>query len=608
MIHALLPLALALAPFSGAGQVDPDAVARLGRFLDEAHRERAALHPERPAEMGGPDRRAGWPELTSEAEERELSLWKAQLGRLWTEFDVDVLDRDSRRSARVFELMALAEIEHAPWRLYDDPLDPLEGLHVLAPRLLIGEHPVADVQDARAYVRRLRGIAPLLQRIRERVQARTEMGLLPPRSVLDRAVADCRDVLGGDTGESLVLADLRAELAGLEHVEMEVRAEVLAAGRQAVVEQVRPAYEELIGALEVRAKRLAEEGVGCWRWPAGAAYYQHALQRATGLAIAPEEAHQLGLAEVERLHGEMRRVLNRVDYRAGLANFFDFARENRRFRFTDDAAGRERCLSEMRKHLNLQAESLGELVGRFPVALLTVRQAEPWSEGWSRAATYELGTVDGSERAALRVNLKAREGLPTYSAEATAYRLGLPGRHLRAQLAHESTDLPLFRRGPAEGLARPHAEGWELYALRLAKDQGAFAEPYSEFGRLAAELQAACELVVDTGIHHRRWARAEALEWLLESSPVSLDESQALVDRCAVRPGEAAAATYGLSRLAALREHARRELGTAFDPIAFHDALLAQGALPLPLLEELVLDWIAERGASLAAGPQVPRK
>jgi uncharacterized protein (DUF885 family) len=238
---------------------------------------------------------------------------------------------------------------------------------------------------------------------------------------------------------------------------------------------------------------------------------------------------------------------------------------------------------------------LDELFLRRPRAELVVKATEAFREKSASKAFYEAPAPNGTRPGMFYVTLYRMREMPTYQLDALAYHEGIPGHHMQIAVAQELTALPRFRRF---GGFTAHIEGWGLYAERLPKEIGLYADPYADLGRLCAEIWRAVRLVVDTGIHAKRWSRQQAIDYFLANAALSRDEVVREVERYVTRPGQATSYKIGMMKILELREQARRELGGKFDLRAFHDVVLGEGSLPLDVLEEQVRVWIARRGSA----------
>src|SRR5690606_34448770 len=295
------------------------------------------------------------------------------------------------------------------------------------------------------------------------------------------------------------------------------------------------------------------------------------LASATTTALTADEIHAIGLREVARIHAEMEAVKAEVGFDGTLEELFAFVRDDDRFYFPNTDEGREAYLAEAREHLERIEARLPEFFGLLPKADLVVRRVEPFREQPGGAQHYYPGAPDGSPPGIFYVHLADMRAMPRPQLEVVAYHEGLPGHHMQISIMQELTGLPQFR---TQSFFTAYVEGWALYAELLAKEMGAYRDPYADFSRLTTELWRAIRLVLDTGLHAMGWTEEEAVEYFRANSPAAEGQIRSEVRRYIVMPGQATAYKIGMLEILRLRGKAERELGDRFDLAAFHDAVL----------------------------------
>jgi uncharacterized protein (DUF885 family) len=305
-----------------------------------------------------------------------------------------------------------------------------------------------------------------------------------------------------------------------------------------------------------------------------------------------ETIHNLGLAEVERIHGEMRDIMRDVNFDGDLQAFFEFTRVDSQFYYPDTPEGKERYLSEATAWIDDMKARLDTLFLVKPQADLVVKAVEPFREKSAGKAFYQRPAPDGSRPGTYYANLYTMEAMPIYQMEALAYHEGIPGHHMQIAIAQELQGIPKFRKFAGY---TAYTEGWGLYAELIPKEIGLYDNPYSDFGRLAMELWRACRLVVDTGIHAKKWTREEAIDYLKRNTPNPESDLVKAIERYVVMPSQATAYKVGMLKILELRERAKQALGEKFDIREFHDVVLKQGPLPLTVLEGQIEMWIAKK-------------
>jgi uncharacterized protein (DUF885 family) len=414
-------------------------------------------------------------------------------------------------------------------------------------------------------------------------------------------LSSARNVIRGqpfdpDGEDSTLYADFRAKLAALDVPQAE-RDRLLAEARIALLEYVRPAYQDLIAAL-TRLEPRSKGDRGAWSLPDGERYYATQLRINTTTELGAEEIHRLGLSEVARIHAAMQATMDRIGFKGTLQEFFAVMRSDPRFYLPEGEAGRAEYLKLATAAIDAARAKLPDYFRVLPRAPMQVKAVEPFREQSAGKAFYSQPAEDGSRPGTYYVNLYRMKDMPTYELEALAFHEGIPGHHLQLARSIELEGVPSFRR---QGDVTAYAEGWGLYAETLAGEMGFYQDPYSYFGRLTQELWRASRLVVDTGIHAKRWTREQAIEWLSANTPNPQGQVVKAVERYFVMPGQATAYTVGMLRILELRERARTALGPRFDIRDFHEVVLGNGPVSLTVLGQLVDEYIARE--RLAAAP-----
>lgn len=497
------------------------------------------------------------------------------------------LNAQSRLSYQLFERMAERSAAAFAFRGNDYIFDQMNGAQSQLPAFLINIHRVSEPAHAEAYISRLTGLGTVIDQLITEAEAREANGVVPPDWVFPYIISDTRNVITGapftEGDDAPLYADLQSKVNSLD-ISDEEKADLIARGRAALLESVGPAYERLIAMFE-RQQANAPDQDGIWRFDNGAEYYAERLRYYTTTDLTADEVHQIGLREVERIHGEMRAIMAQVEFEGGLQEFFTHLRNGDEFFYPT----REAYLADANATIAAMQERLPEFFGRLPQAEVVVQPVEAFREQSAGKAFYQAPTPDGSRPGTYYVNLYNLRDMSRTEMEALAYHEAVPGHHLQRALQVESGNIPPFRRF---GGFTAYTEGWGLYAEELGKDMGGYTDPYSDFGRLGMELWRACRLVVDTGIHHMRWSREDAIAYLQENTPNPEGDIRKAIERYIVYPGQATAYMIGKLRIMELRQNAMDTLGDDFDWRGFHDSVLAPGPVPLDILEEQVNAWI----------------
>ena len=606
---ATLPLLLGSLLISGCGPktAEPSAVVptvaqqqvdmneRANQLFEQIFNERVQRNPVLQTSLGIKDDYDKWQDLSDAAFEAELALTRQHLALLEA-IDVAALDPQSRLSYQLMHKQLQEMLADARWRLYSYPVNQMFGVHSQVPALLINQHKIDSVDDAKAYIARLNAVPELFRQLQHLLTQSAEAGIIVPKFVFPHLYSASENLLQGapfsEQGDSTLLADFSSKVAALPLTEHEQKL-LLDEARVALITSVGPAYRSLISFLQ-QLEQQAGTDDGVWRFPDGAAFYQNRLARMTTTDYSAEQIHQLGLQQVERIHGEMRQIMQQVGFAGDLAEFFVFMREAPQFYYPDTEEGRAAYLAEATAVIDHMRTRLDELFLVKPKAEMIVKAVEPFREQTAGKAFYQRPSMDGSRPGVYYANLYRMSDMPKYQLEALAYHEGIPGHHMQLAIAQELDGIPKFRRF---GGATAYIEGWGLYSELLPKEIGLYQDPYSDFGRLAMELWRAARLVVDTGIHAKKWSREQAIQYLVDNTPNPEGDAVKAIERYIVMPGQATAYMVGMIKLLELRELAKSELGERFDIREFHNVVLKNGAVPLDVLEQLVKDYIASKRA-----------
>jgi uncharacterized protein (DUF885 family) len=350
-----------------------------------------------------------------------------------------------------------------------------------------------------------------------------------------------------------------------------------------------PAYRKFAAFVRDEYAPRGNPEVGMWSLPDGAHRYQVRINRGTTTNMSADEIHQIGLREVARLEGEMLDIAKKLGFN-DLKTFNASVENNPELR----AKSREQILDIYRKYEDQMYQQLPKLFNRLPKAKLEVKPVEAFREKEAAGADYQPGAADGSRPGRINVNTSDPPSRKTISMESTAYHEGVPGHHMQISIAQELTDLPQFRR---QGGYNAFAEGWALYSEKIGKEVGFYQSPYNDYGRLQDEMLRAIRLVVDTGLHAKKWTREQVVQYFHDHSAIDEVEVQNETDRYIVWPGQALGYKIGSLKITELRERARRELGDRFDVREYHDEVLGAGSLPLDVLEQRIDAWIKAKKA-----------
>ena len=592
------PLLAAPAPVTAPAQI-PATVdmhdAALAKFFADYDAAELARSPLAKSYRGIVDADYGkWDDFSDAAEAEDLKADQAALAEIRRRFDPAKLSPDSLLSYRLFEKKVARSADSYRYRDYGYVFDQMNGAQSQLPAFLINIHRVTSTADAQAYISRLQGMGPGLRQAIAQSKARADKGIMPPKWVYPYVINDAKNVVAGfpftkTSVEAPLYADIKGKIEKLGLTDAD-KAALLQQATDALLTSVKPAYAELVAEME-RQQAMAGTDDGVWRFKDGAGYYAQLLKNYTTTDLNADQIHTLGLAQVARIHGEMREIMAKTGFQGSLQAFFDFIRTDKRFYAPNTEEGRALYLSEMEKAKQQVTALLPQYFGILPKAPLVVKPVEPFREKSAGKAFYQGPSPDGSRPGTYYANLYNMADMPLVEVDALFYHEGLPGHHLQRTIQTELTNVPPFRRF---GGFTAYTEGWGLYSEKLAKDMGLYPDPYRDFGRLQLELHRAIRLVVDSGLHHKKWTREQAIQYVKDNSADAPGGIVKAIERYVVYPGQATAYMVGRLKISELRDQAQRELGPKFGYPAFHDVVLKDGAVPLDMLEEQVKAWIAK--------------
>ncbi|WP_353206987.1 DUF885 domain-containing protein [Sphingorhabdus sp.] len=578
---------------TAAAKVDQNAA--ITAFFEEYDAQQLALSPLSKSYRGIKDSDYGrWGDFTNAAEARANDAARSALKEMRARFDPAQLTPENRLSYRLFEKRAERNEAAFKYNDYGYVFDQMNGAQSELPAFLINIHRVDNKSDARAYVSRLYGIGPGMNQAIEQAKARAGQGIMPPKWVYPYVINDARNVITGapfDSGpDAPLFADFKGKVGKLNISQIE-KDLLIADAAQALNSAVKPAYEALISEMTAQEK-VAGTDDGVWRFKDGAGYYAERLANYTTTNMTAEQIHQLGLAQVARIHKEMGVVQKKMGVKGDLQAFFKYMRTEPKFYAPETAEGRALYLSETQKAKDAITPLLPKWFGTLPQAPLVVKPVEAFREKSAGKAFYQSPAPDGSRPGTYYANLYKMADMPLTEVEALFYHEGVPGHHLQLAIQTELKGVPAFRKF---GGVTAYSEGWGLYSEKLAKDMGLYTDPARDFGRLQLELHRAIRLVVDSGLHYKRWSRETAIKYVEDNSADAPGGIVKAIERYIIYPGQATAYMVGRLKISELRDKAQKALGKKFDIRGFHDTVLKSGPVPLDVLEEQVDGWIASR-------------
>ena len=515
-------------------------------------------------------------------------------------YDLAAQTPEQRLSTRVLERFFSGQLEGERFQFHNYPVNQLWGVQSSLPEFMIQQHRIEDRRGAEDYLARLGLFGRKFDQVLEGLAERERRGIVPPRFVIERVLTEMRAFVARPVAEHPLQRNLASKVQALKDVDDSAKALLVARGSQAMTETVLPAYRRLIKFFEQQLPKATDDD-GVWKLPDGAAYYAWRLKEQTTSKMTPDEVHALGLAEVARISQEMRAILQaQGELREGETPAQALARlgEDPRFLYPNTDAGRQAALADYTRMGEEQRVASRAVIGLKPKAAMQVQRVPTFKEQTAPGAYYNPPALDGGRPGVFFANLRDMNEVPKFGMRTLAVHEGIPGHHFQIALAQEQPGGPTFRRLLP---FTAYSEGWALYAEWLALEIGLYRDdPFGNLGRLQAEMLRAVRLVVDTGLHAKRWTRQQAVDYMVAQTGNPLASVVTEVERYIVDPGQACAYKVGMLSLQAARRRAEQALGPAFDAQAlkdFHDVVLRGGALPLDVLDEQVDAWVAQRQA-----------
>ncbi|MEP0355166.1 DUF885 domain-containing protein [Paraglaciecola sp.] len=534
-----------------------------------------------------------WNDISDAHQDETVAIQKARLNDL-QKFDLSLLTEQEKLSIDVAKTDIQRRLANDEYRNHTYIMHQFRAYHTIVPSFLINIHSVKSIADAEAYVARLSNVKPLFAQVIQQMKKRQELGVFPPKWAYDQMIQASHNVISGNPFEespddSTIWADFTAKVDELGLTNMETVG-LIAEARMAIEQSVLPAYRDLIAELKIQ-QSLSPEGDGVWRLPDGEKWYKNRLEWFTTTDLDAEQVHQIGLENVQRIHKSMNVIKQQVGFEGSLLEFFEFMRSDKQFYYPATDDGRKRYMDEAQALIDKMEDKVPEYFGLTPKARMQVKRVEPFREKSAGKAFYQSPSKDGSRPGTYYANLYNMMDMPTYQMEALAYHEGIPGHHMQRSIAQELEGIPEFQKYVS---FTAYTEGWGLYTEELAKDMGFYENPYSDFGRLAMELWRACRLVVDTGIHAKKWSRDQGINYLIDNTPNPKNDSVKAIERYIAMPGQATAYMIGKLKIMELRTKANNTLGDKFDIRGFHDEVLKDGPVPLNILETKIDNWIEQ--------------
>ena len=511
-------------------------------------------------------------------------------------YDDEDLDADQRLSKDIALYLTNMLDDAERFRYHNYPANPTSGIQSEFPSFMDSSHQVNTVEDAENYLSRMSELPRKHEQYLLGLKIRENRDIIPPRFVIEKVLEQMRDFVATAPEENILYTSLATKLEEAEKIDEAQAEEILGKAAASIEENVYPAYDQFLNYFaELEAKSGTDDGL--WRLPEGEAAYKLALRMFTTTSYTPDEIHELGLAEVDRIQAEMMEIFaaEGVDISQGYTEAMDAYSSRPEFYYEDSDEGRQQILDDYQTILDELDAGLDAAFNIRPKAGMEVKRIPAFREKTAPGAYYQQPSLDGTRPGRFYANLYDIKATPKFGMRTLAVHEGVPGHHFQVAIGMELEGMPIFRRF---SLFTAYVEGWALYAERVAWELGLMPTNADNIGRLAAELFRAVRLVVDTGIHHRRWTREEAIEYMLANTGMAESDVVSEIERYIVWPGQATAYKVGMLKILELRQRAMDELGDKFDLRDFHDIVLKNGAVPLDILDRIVNEYISSTRSS----------
>lgn len=517
----------------------------------------------------------------------------AQLDGLKTtllSYDDAYLDQNERLSKDISLYLLDFIQESKAFRYHNYPVNQLFGVQNTYPSFMASTHPINDILGAEYYLSRLEKVDVKFAQNLKGLQLREQKGIIPPKFVIERVLTEMNAFVQTPVEENILYTGLVEKMALLADVSTIDKERILLAARVLIQDNVYPAYQLFIHYF-TDLKEKAGENAGFWHLPNGDKAYKQALKFFTTTDLTAESIYQLGLEDVGRIQSEILSILKTQGYDVsqGFTQAMEILTNQPEFYYEDSDAGRAQILQDYNAILTEINQGIDSAFEVRPEALLEVVRIPEFKEKTAPGAYYEQPAIDGSRPGRFFANLYDIKATPKFGMRTLAYHEGVPGHHFQLSVAMELENMPFIRK-MAPFVA--YTEGWALYSEQVAWELGYQADPFDNIGRLQAELFRAVRLVVDTGIHHKRWTREAAIEYMLTNTGMPQSDVVSEIERYIVMPGQATAYKIGMMKILSLREKAKLALGEGFSLIEFHNVILKNGAMPLTILERVVDNYI----------------
>lgn len=572
---------VALSPAHLWGQANPVERSRTLNALFKEYWEDSLLHsPETATYLGDKRYNDRWSDYSVAGFADQLRRERGFIERLGA-IDTNGLSDQDKLSADLLMRSLVDDQESARFKEWQMPVNQFNGIHTSLPQL-VAVTPFEDAKDYDNYIKRLAGVPHIFAQVIEDMDAGIRENRVPPQMLLEKVLVQVNAILAIKPEDSPFATCLKKMPASISAEDQNRIHDAVMAG---ITRDVYPSYQRFAKYLQTTYIPKGRIEPGIWAITDGDAYYQFRIRQSTTLNKTADEIHQIGLDEVKRDEAEMLAIAKKLGFN-DLKTFNDSIKKDPKLH----PKSPEELVGLYTKFIDGMRPELPKLFGTLPKQALVVERVPAYMEKQQAAAYYQQGTPDGKRPGTVFVNAYNFADRGLEGVEAVAYHEGLPGHHLQIAISQEQQNVPEFRK---QSYYTAYTEGWGLYSERLGKEIGFYKDPYSDYGRLEADIWRAIRLVVDTGVHSKHWSRQQMVDFFHAHSSIDDTNINAETDRYIAWPGQALGYKMGQLKLLELRARAEKALGTKFDIRKFHDLVIDSGALPLDVLDKRVNDWIA---------------
>jgi uncharacterized protein (DUF885 family) len=470
-------------------------------------------------------------------------------------------------------------------------VNQISGPLIAAPNTMQNRQSLENLDDADDYLLRLAALGNMIDSVNAKMMADADAGIILPKKLFPKTLLFVDNFTGFAPAEHPLVQKFRLRLGKADNIDPAQIDKRVAKATILVSEVVYPAYRAVKTNL-LSLQEKAPEGDGIWVQPGGRDYYRHALRFLGDTNSTADEVHQIGLEEVDRISGEMDAILVAQGLTEGtVGERMSSLEDDPKFFYPDSDEGREQLLSDLRRWTEEVMVQAPNLFASLPTQGIEVKRVPIEEQASSAGGSYNSPSLDGTRPGTFWINLRDMKANPRYGLKTLTYHEAVPGHHFQIALNMAQENIGLDRKNAP---FNAYAEGWGLYAEQVAAEMGMYEDdPYGDLGRLQAEIYRAVRLVVDTGLHHKKWTREEAIDYMIRNTGSAESDITSAIERYMAWPGQALGYKIGMLKIVELREMAKIELGDDFDIREFHDVVLLPGGVPLSVLEANVRGWIA---------------